>query len=154
MKIWQLKLSTPFLILFLVIPLSGCGITQEIIIDDKNSNQGELRIQFSDPVRNVKVTLDGNIIDTRGRVTKKIFLKNLEKKTYELTVTASSWDLKEALFFENKVVISDNLNNGLLISVPPKSREYWVYQTTSFIGALAIENNYVRPLLIILNLIR
>lgn len=142
------------IIVSLILLLSGCAISQEISIDEKNSDQGELRIQFSDPVRNVKVTIDGKIIDTRRRATKEIFLKSLEKKSYELSVTASSWDLKDALFFEKVVVITDNQNNGLLISVPPKSREYWVYQTTTFIGALAIENNYVRPLLIILNLIR
>lgn len=138
----------------LVILLSGCAISQEISIDGKNYHQGELHIQFSDNVRNVKITLNGKIIDTRRRSTSEIHLKNLEEKHYTLIVTASSWDLKDALFFEKEVEISGNQPDGILIPVLPKSRTYWLYQTTTFVGAIVVENNYVRPLLIILNLIR
>lgn len=133
--------------------LCGCAISQELVILDKNTNQGELLIQFSDGVSNPKVVFNNKTIDTRKRTTKEIHLKNVASGKHTLTITASSWDLTTPLYFEKEVIVLKNQQTGVVVSTPPKSKSYWASHSATFIAAMLVQTNYVRPLLIVSNLI-
>lgn len=135
------------LLLFLIsILMLGCAVSQEITLDGWNSeNHGELVIQFSDNIRNVKVTLDDRLVDTKSATTKEIRLNHIPEGDYLLRVTASSWQLASDLNFEREINISSGQQSATIIAVPPKSGGYWALTAVMFttsIGLLIYNTQY------------
>jgi predicted phage tail protein len=129
-------------IIFLFVNLCGCAISQEILIEDGNGDRGELVVQFSDNISNVRATLDDRLIETRRRLTKELRLQNIKPGEYTLRVSAASWELKDDLDFEREVAIRPGEQSAVIVSVPPKSGGYWAFQAVTFVVTLSLALRY------------
>ena len=132
-----METTTKILLIVLTLSLCSCAVTQEISIDDQNGDQGELVIQFSDNISNVRATLDDRLIETRSRLTKELRLQNINPGVYTLRVTAASWELKDNLNFKRDVTIRSGEQSAVIISVPPKSGGYWALQAVTLAISLS-----------------
>lgn len=126
-----MKVLLPFAFVAL---LSGCAITQELNYEQphESADYGNLAIQFSGDVKRVSVTVDGELLDTRTRSTKKIELSSLPAGEYDIRVVASSWELASDIDFQETITIRPNREAAMLVSVPPKSGGYWAYTAVSY----------------------
>lgn len=92
---------------------------------------GSMIVKFSNPIKNVNITVDGNLI-AEDKFTKRVQVDNMPVGEHEIKVIASSWELKNDINKVEKMDIQPNDKKTMLVQVPPKSTGYWIYQAVTF----------------------
>ncbi|MEX0660404.1 MAG: hypothetical protein WEA58_11020 [Balneolaceae bacterium] len=126
------------LLLTIAILLSGCAVTQEITMNQSDGEYGELVIQFSDNIKNVRATVDDQLVRTEKKLTKELILYNIPAGKRELHIAASSWELRDDVDFRETIDIKDGQQSAVIVNVPPKSGGYWAMQVASYLVTMSI----------------
>lgn len=132
------------LLLLLILLLSGCAVTQEITFQDRADDQeyGEIVVQFSDNIKNVRATLDDRLVDAERRLTKEMRLYNIPPGDHILRISAASWELKEDVNFQREITVQPGQQSAVIVSVPPKSGGYWAFQAVTYVTILSLSLRY------------
>lgn len=126
------------LLITFTILLSGCAVTQEITMSENEDDTGELVVQFSDNIKNVRATVDNQLVRTEKKLTKELILYNIPTGERELHIAASSWELKDDVDFRETIDIKEGRQSAVIVNVPPKSGGYWAMQVATYVVTMAI----------------
>jgi len=116
-----------------LILLSGCAKDYYTSYKSNNTDKdvGSLIIRFSDPIKSVNVTLDGNLV-AEDKFTERIEIDKVPVGEHEVKAIASSWQLKKDINKTAQIDVQPNGKQTMLVQVPPKSTGYWIYQAVTF----------------------
>jgi len=114
-----------FILIFFI--LSSCSKNIYVNINPNTSHNNTIVLKPSRSTEKTYITVNGNLIVDKKFV-KSVNLNNVPNGTYEIEYKVDNSFLKENL---NEKIIIDVNGNELttkLISVPPYSVGYWIYQ--------------------------
>jgi len=119
----------------LILPFLFISCAKDYYTSYKSASDGKefgsVIIKFSNPIKNVNITVDGNLI-AEDKFTKRVQVDNMPIGQHEIKVIASSWELKNDVNKIDKMDIQPNDKKTMLVQVPPKSTGYWIYQAVTF----------------------
>jgi hypothetical protein len=118
--------------------VSGCAAnfsTQYPEVDTEEET-GTLVIRFSDPMPNVHVAIDGKLL-AEDKYTERIEIKSVPSRPLTLSVVASSSSRESSIDLKKTINIPPGGEHVELISSPPQSTGFWIYQGLYFIGVFA-----------------
>lgn len=99
--------------------------------DSDEKEYGSLIVKFSNPIKNVNITVDDNLI-AEDKFTERVEVDNMPVGEHKIKVIASSWELKNDVNKIEEIDIQPNGKQTMLVQVPPKSTGYWIYQAVTF----------------------
>jgi len=119
----------------LILPFLFLSCAKDYYTNYKSVSEGKeygsVIVKFSNPIKNVNVTVDGNLI-AEDKFTERVQVDNMPVGQHEVKVIASSWELKNDVNKVEKMDIQPNDKKTMLVQVPPKSTGYWIYQAVTF----------------------
>ncbi len=119
----------------LILPFLFISCAKDYYTSYKSASDGKeygsLIVKFSNPIKNVNITVDGNLI-AEDKFTERVQVDNMPTGQHEIKVIASSWELKNDVNKVEEMDIKPNDKQTMLVQVPPKSTGYWIYQAVTF----------------------
>jgi hypothetical protein len=119
----------------LILPFLFIGCAKDYYTSYKSASDGKeygsLIVKFSNPIKNVSITVDGNLI-AEDKFTERVEVDNMPIGKNKIKVIASSWELKNDVNKIEEIDIQSNGKQTMLVQVPPKSTGYWIYQAVTF----------------------
>ncbi|WP_138429941.1 hypothetical protein [Fodinibius saliphilus] len=118
-----------------ILPLLIIGCAKDYYTSYQSASEGKeygtLIVKFSNPIKNVNITVDGNLI-AEDKFTERVEVANMPVGKHKVKVIASSWELKDDVNNVEEMNIQPNSKQTMLVEVPPKSTGYWIYQTAIY----------------------
>jgi hypothetical protein len=125
-----------FGILCCMMALMSCTANRVVQYQSESASTSSIKVKPSTRLRNVVVTLDGNLVWEKTRTVKSLTIENVPAGNHELRVTSASWIYKDEINHSKDIeVTGKGETKAELVSVPPFSVGYWVY---SGLGLLVV----------------
>jgi hypothetical protein len=104
----------------------------------ESESTSTIKVKPSTKLNNVVVTLDGNLVWEKSKTVKSLTIENVPAGTHEIRVTSASWIYKDEINHTNKIEVKGKGEvKTELVSVPPFSTGYWVYNGIVYLAAIA-----------------
>ena len=133
--------KTNIIIAILCCPLAlmGCSANRVVQYQSESESTSSIKVKPSTKLRNVVVTLDGNLVWEKSRKVKSLTIENVPAGNHELRVTSASWIYKDEINHTKEIEVKGKGETKTeLVSVPPYSVGYWVYNGVVYFVAFAV----------------
>jgi hypothetical protein len=108
--------------------LMSCTANRVVQYQSESASTSSIKVKPSTRLRNVVVTLDGNLVWEKTRMVKSLTIENVPAGNHELRVTSASWIYKDEINHSKDIEVTGKGETKTeLVSVPPFSVGYWVY---------------------------
>jgi hypothetical protein len=126
-------------ILCCTLALMGCSANRVVQYQSESESTSSIKVKPSTKLRNVVVTLDGNLVWEKSRKVKSLTIENVPAGNHELRVTSASWIYKDEINHTKEIEVKGKGETKTeLVSVPPYSVGYWVYNGVVYFVAFAV----------------
>lgn len=123
----------------LAILISSCSTNRVVQFQSDNQSTSSIKVKPSTRLKNVVVTLDGNLVWEKTRTVKSLTIQNVPAGKHELHVTSASWIYKDEINHTKNVEVAGNGETKTeLVSVPPYSVGYWVYNGIVYLALVGV----------------
>jgi hypothetical protein len=122
-----------------VLFLTSCSANRVVQYQTETESTSTIKVKPSTKLRDVVVTLDGNLVWEKSRKVKSLTIKNVPAGSHELRVTSASWVYKDEINHTSNVEVKGKGETKTeLVSVPPYSAGYWIYSGIVYLVAVSI----------------
>ena len=119
--------------------LTSCSANRVVQYQSETESTSTIKVKPSTKLRDVVVTLDGNLIWEKSRKVKSLTIQNVPAGSHELRVTSASWVYKNEINHTSNIEVKGKGETKTeLVSVPPYSAGYWVYSGIVYLVAVSI----------------
>jgi hypothetical protein len=119
--------------------LMSCSANRVVQYQSESESTSSIKVKPSTKLRNVVVTLDGNLVWEKSRKVKSLTIENVPAGNHELRVTSASWIYKDEINHTKEIEVKGKGETKTeLVSVPPYSVGYWVYNGVVYFVAFAV----------------
>jgi hypothetical protein len=126
-------------ILCCTLALMGCSANRVVQYQSESESTSSIKVKPSTKLKNVVVTLDGNLVWEKSRKVKSLTIENVPAGNHELRVTSASWIYKDEINHTKEIEVKGKGETKTeLVSVPPYSVGYWVYNGVVYFVAFAV----------------
>ena len=127
------------LFIIAVLFLTSCSANRVVQYQSETESTSTIKVKPSTKLRDVVVTLDGNLIWEKSRKVKSLTIQNVPAGSHELRVTSASWIYKNEINHTSNIEVKGKGETKTeLVSVPPYSAGYWVYSGIVYLVAVSI----------------
>lgn len=126
---------TRILFSVLLLIFAGCASNVYTSYPGEGGN-ATLVIRFSEAMPNVCVTVDGKLV-AEDKYTRRVEVKGVPAGVRSVAVVATSDSRAASVDYTGMLELAGGEERVLLLSTPPHSLGFWVYQGFTFIGILA-----------------
>jgi hypothetical protein len=127
------------LFIIAVLFLTSCSANRVVQYQSETESTSTIKVKPSTKLRDVVVTLDGNLIWEKSRKVKSLTIQNVPAGSHELRVTSASWVYKNEINHTSNIEVKGKGETKTeLVSVPPYSAGYWVYSGIVYLVAVSI----------------
>ena len=128
-----------FGILCCMMALMSCSANRVVQYQSETESTSTIKVRPSTRLKNVVVTLDGNLVWEKTRTVKSLTIENVPAGNHELRVTSASWIYKNEINHTKDIEVKGKGEvKTELVSVPPFSSGYWVYNGVVYLALLSI----------------
>jgi hypothetical protein len=128
-----------FSIMCCMLFLMSCSANRVVQYQSESESTSSIKVKPSTKLRNVVVTLDGNLVWEKSRKVKSLTIENVPAGNHELRVTSASWIYKDEINHTKEIEVKGKGETKTeLVSVPPYSVGYWVYNGVVYFVAFAV----------------
>ena len=128
-----------FGILWCMMALMSCSANRVVQYQSETESTSTIKVRPSTRLKNVVVTLDGNLVWEKTRTVKSLTIENVPAGNHELRVTSASWIYKNEINHTKDIEVKGKGEvKTELVSVPPFSAGYWVYNGVVYLALLSI----------------
>lgn len=122
------KTKIIFGILCCVMALMSCSAKRIVQYQSNSLSTSSIKVKPSSSLRNVVVTLDGNLVWEKTRRVRSLTIENVPAGIHELHVTSASWIYTDEINHSKEIEVTGKGETKTeLVSVPPFSSGYWLY---------------------------
>lgn len=127
------------LFIIAVLFLTSCSANRVVQYQSETESTSTIKVKPSTKLRDVVVTLDGNLVWEKSRKVKSLTIQNVPAGSHELRVTSASWVYKNEINHTSNIEVKGKGETKTeLVSVPPYSAGYWVYSGIVYLAAVSI----------------
>ena len=127
------------LFIIAVLFLTSCSANRVVQYQSETESTSTIKVKPSTKLRDVVVTLDGNLVWEKSRKVKSLTIQNVPAGSHELRVTSASWVYKNEINHTSNIEVKGKGETKTeLVSVPPYSAGYWVYSGIVYLVAVSI----------------
>jgi len=117
---------------------TGCSANRVVKYQFENESTSSIKVKPSTKLSHVVVTLDGNLVWEKSKVVKSLTIQNVPSGSHELRVTSASWIYRDEINHSSNIEVKGKGETKTeLISVPPYSTGYWVYNGIVYLVAIS-----------------
>ena len=122
-----------------MIALMSCSANRVVQYQSETESTSTIKVRPSTRLKNVVVTLDGNLVWEKTRPVKSLTIENVPAGNHELRVTSASWIYKDEINHTKDIEVKGKGETKTeLVSVPPFSVGYWVYNGIVYIALISL----------------
>lgn len=111
-----------------ILLLSSCSANRIVQYQSESESTSSIKVKPSTAIKNVVVTLDGNLVWEKPRKVKSLTIENVPQGNHELRVTSASWIYTEKIDYSKDIEVKGKGETKTeLVSIPPYSAGYWIY---------------------------
>jgi hypothetical protein len=126
-------------ILCCTLALMSCSANRVVQYQSETESTSSIKVKPSTKLRNVVVTLDGNLVWEKSRKVKSLTIKNVPAGSHELRVSSASWIYKDEINHTANVEVKGKGETKTeLVSIPPYSVGYWVYNGIVYLALVTV----------------
>lgn len=119
--------------------LVSCSANRVVQYQSATESTSTIKVRPSTRLKNVVVTLDGNLVWEKTRTVKSLTIENVPAGNHELRVTSASWIYKDEINHTKDIEVKGKGETKTeLVSVPPFSVGYWVYNGIVYIALISL----------------
>lgn len=117
---------------------TGCSANRIVQYQSETESTSSIKVKPSTKLSHVVVTLDGNLVWEKSKVVKSLTIQNVPSGRHELRVTSASWIYRDEINHSSNIEVKGKGETKTeLISVPPYSTGYWVYNGIIYLVAIS-----------------
>jgi len=125
-------------VVVILLSVSSCSTNRFVKFQSETQSTSSIKIKPSTRLNNVVVTLDGNLVWEKSRTIKSLTIQNVPAGNHELQVTSASWIYKNDINHSASInVKGQGETKTELVSVPPYSTGYWVFNGIIYLAAFS-----------------
>lgn len=133
------KYTNLFFFALCVLLLTSCSANRFVQYQSETESTSSVKIKPSTKLQNVVVTLDGNLVWEKSRKVKSLTIQNVPAGNHELRVTSASWVYKDEINHTANIEVKGKGETKTeLVSVPPYSAGYWIYNGLVYVVIMSI----------------
>jgi hypothetical protein len=133
------KINITITILCCTLAFMSCSANRVVQYQSDSEATSTIKVKPSTKLNNVVVTLDGNLVWEKSRKVKSLTIENVPAGTHELRVTSASWIYKDEINHSNNIEVKGKGETKTeLVSVPPYSVGYWVYNGIVYLALVSV----------------
>lgn len=133
------KYTNLFFIAIGVLLLASCSANRVVQYQSETESTSSIKVKPSTKLRDVVVTLDGNLVWEKRRKVKSLTIQNVPAGNHELRVTSASWVYKDEINHTANIEVKGKGETKTeLVSVPPYSAGYWIYNGLVYVVIMSI----------------
>jgi len=118
--------------------LMSCSANRVVQYQSETESTSSIKIKPSTRLKNVVVTLDGNLVWEKTRTVKSLTIENVPAGNHELRVTSASWIYKDEINHSKDIEVKGKGETKTeLVSVPPFGVGYWVYNGIIYVALIS-----------------
>jgi hypothetical protein len=122
------KYTNLFITAVCLVLFAGCSANRVVQYQSETESTSSIKVKPSTKLRDVVVTLDGNLVWEKRRKVKSLTIQNVPAGNHELRVTSASWVYKDEINHTGNIEVKGKGETKTeLVSVPPYSVGYWIY---------------------------
>jgi hypothetical protein len=119
--------------------LMSCSANRVVQYQSETESTSSIKVKPSTKLRDVVVTLDGNLVWEKSRKVKSLTIQNVPAGSHELRVTSASWIYKDEINHTANVEVKGKGETKTeLVSIPPYSVGYWVYNGIVYLALVTV----------------
>jgi len=119
--------------------LMSCSANRVVQYQSETESTSTIKVKPSTRLKNVVVTLDGNLVWEKTRKVKSLTIENVPAGNHELRVTSASWIYKDEINHSKDIEVKGKGETKTeLVSVPPFSVGYWVYNGIVYVALISL----------------
>ena len=119
--------------------LMSCSANRVVQYQSETESTSTIKVRPSTRLKNVVVTLDGNLVWEKTRPVKSLTIENVPAGNHELRVTSASWIYKDEINHTKDIEVKGKGETKTeLVSVPPYSVGYCVYNGIVCVALLTV----------------
>ena len=125
--------------LVVVLLLSSCSSNRVVQYQSETESTSSIKVKPSTKLNDVIVTLDGNLVWEKRKKVKSLTIQNVPAGNHEIRVTSASWIYKDEINHTANVEVKGKGETKTeLVSVPPYSAGYWVYNGIVYLVLMTV----------------
>lgn len=122
-----------------VVFFTSCSANRIVQYQTETESTSSIKVKPSTKLSDVVVTLDGNLVWEKKKKVKSLTIQNVPAGNHELRVTSASWIYKDEINHTANVEVKGKGETKTeLVSVPPFSAGYWVYNGIVYLVVMSI----------------
>jgi hypothetical protein len=126
-------------ILCCTLALMSCSANRVVQYQSETESTSSIKVKPSTKLRNVVVTLDGNLVWEKSRKVKSLTIQNVPAGSHELRVSSASWIYKDEINHTANIEVKGKGETKTeLVSIPPYSVGYWVYNGIVYLALVTV----------------
>jgi hypothetical protein len=133
------KYTSLFITAVCVVLFAGCSANRVVQYQSETESTSSIKVKPSTKLSDVVVTLDGNLVWEKRRKVKSLTIQNVPAGNHELRVTSASWIYKDEINHSATIDVKGKGETKTeLVSVPPFSAGYWIYNGIVYLVAVTV----------------